>query len=230
MRFPQVRPKGQRLHLLLLLLAFPALLRLPACHADGHVRVLTDKTFEHDTQATTGSTTGDWFIMFSAPWCGHCKAMGPVWEQLATLLAGRVNVGKVDATQETALSRRFDVQAFPSIILISKGKMFEYSGGRTLEDLKNFALGDFKDQEGIPIPEEQRLVQRVQEWLADALDQTFGIINHAFPALLLILAIGFLLGLVTMWIICSCCCGRSAATVEAASKKSFTPVPLKKKD
>lgn len=33
----------------------------------SHVKVLTDKTFEHDTQASTGATTGDWFVEFYAP-------------------------------------------------------------------------------------------------------------------------------------------------------------------
>ena len=32
------------------------------------VKILTDENFEHDTQATTGATTGDWFVMFYAPW------------------------------------------------------------------------------------------------------------------------------------------------------------------
>ena len=36
--------------------------------AASSVKVLTDKNFEHDTQATTGATTGDWFVLFYAPW------------------------------------------------------------------------------------------------------------------------------------------------------------------
>ena len=47
------------------------------------VRVLTDANFEHLTQASTGATTGDWYLKFYAPWCGHCKNMAPTWESLA---------------------------------------------------------------------------------------------------------------------------------------------------
>ena len=44
----------------------------------AEVTVLDDKNFEHLTQAGTGATTGDWFIKFYAPWCGHCKRLAPV--------------------------------------------------------------------------------------------------------------------------------------------------------
>ena len=39
----------------------------------GQVQPLTDKNFERLTQASTGMTTGAWFVKFYAPWCGHCK-------------------------------------------------------------------------------------------------------------------------------------------------------------
>lgn len=57
---------------------------------------LTDKTFEHDTQATTGSTTGDWFVKFCSKKSKECKSIEPLWDELAENLFGRVSVAHVD--------------------------------------------------------------------------------------------------------------------------------------
>ena len=57
---------------------------------------LTDKTFEHDTQATTGSTTGDWFVNFCSKKSRECKEIEPLWDELAERLYGRVTVAHLD--------------------------------------------------------------------------------------------------------------------------------------
>jgi len=57
---------------------------------------LTDKTFEHDTQATTGSTTGDWFVKFCSKKNKRCREIEPLWDELAEKLFGRLSVAHVD--------------------------------------------------------------------------------------------------------------------------------------
>lgn len=59
-------------------------------------RELTDKTFEHDTQATTGSTTGDWFVNFCSKSKRECREIEPLWDELTEKLFGRVSVAHVD--------------------------------------------------------------------------------------------------------------------------------------
>ena len=116
------------------------------------VVVLDEKTFEHLTQAATGATTGDWLVKFYAPWCGHCKALEPVWEQTATELLGSVNVAKVDCTANRALSMRFNIRGIPTLMLFSKGRMYYFKEPRSVETLSEFARGGFKLHEGEKVP------------------------------------------------------------------------------
>ncbi len=51
----------------------------------------------------------DWLLEFYAPWCGHCKKLAPEWEKAATYLQGKVKVGKVDATVEKDIARKFGI-------------------------------------------------------------------------------------------------------------------------
>lgn len=73
---------------------------------------LDTKNFEHLTQASTGSTTGDWFVKFYAPWCGHCKKMEPAWIDTAHELYGEINVANVDVTHNKELGTRFNIKGF----------------------------------------------------------------------------------------------------------------------
>jgi len=146
------------------------------------VVVLTVANFEHDTQVTSGATTGDWFVKFYAPWCGHCKALAPGWDELARELKAKadegvsINVAKVDVTTNSALGKRFGVQGFPSLIFFSKGKMYKYPAGkewpREKEALLKFALGAYKDAaEGEPTPPPPNLadeLKKVAAQLAEA--------------------------------------------------------------
>ena len=85
-------------------------------------------------------------VEFFAPWCGHCKKLAPVYEELATNFESakdKVTVAKIDADEEKELGRRFGVQGFPTIKWFD-GKSEtpeDYSGGRDLESLTEFIQG-----------------------------------------------------------------------------------------
>ena len=93
-------------------------------HSDGDVIELNESNFEHLTQINTGATTGDWFIKFYAPWCGHCKRLAPTWEEVATELKGEVNVAKVDVTQNRALGKQYGIKGFPTLLLFRRVWLF----------------------------------------------------------------------------------------------------------
>ena len=63
---------------------------------DKDVVVLTDATFD----AAVLSSKDIWMVEFYAPWCGHCKALEPEWNEAATKMKGKVKFAKVDATVE----------------------------------------------------------------------------------------------------------------------------------
>lgn len=54
-----------------------------------------------------------------APWCGYCKKLAPLWEDVATALKGEVNVAKIDVseTADARVGRRFGVRGFPTVKL-----------------------------------------------------------------------------------------------------------------
>ena len=82
-------------------------------------------------------------VEFFAPWCGHCKKLAPIYEELATnfdFAKDKVSIAKVDADAEKELGRRFGVQGFPTLKWFD-GKSdtpTDYQGGRDLESLSSF--------------------------------------------------------------------------------------------
>ncbi|MEV4141493.1 thioredoxin [Dactylosporangium sp. NPDC049742] len=64
-----------------------------------------------------------------ATWCGPCRAVSPALEQVATELAGTVKLVKVDIDKAPALSRRFDVRAVPTLMIVKDGKIVARQSG-----------------------------------------------------------------------------------------------------
>jgi thioredoxin 2 len=68
-------------------------------------------------------------VDFWAAWCGPCRMVSPVLDKLATERSGRIKLVKVDVDRSPQLSRRFDVQAIPTLMVIAGGKVVAKQAG-----------------------------------------------------------------------------------------------------
>ena len=84
----------------------------------------TSETFE---QAIAGSVPV--LVDFWAPWCGPCRMIAPVIEDVAAEFDGRAVVGKIDVDEEPGLAQRFGVMSIPTLIVLKDGKVVEQAVG-----------------------------------------------------------------------------------------------------
>ncbi|EEC51682.1 predicted protein, partial [Phaeodactylum tricornutum CCAP 1055/1] len=78
-------------------------------------------------------------LKFYAPWCGHCKRLAPILDQVAPEIAGKMAIGKVDCTQEKKLCNQHNVKSYPTLKFSLDGHLFDYPGGRKEGDIIAFA-------------------------------------------------------------------------------------------
>ena len=81
-------------------------------HADDH-------TFD---DLITGSKS-PFLVDFWAPWCGPCRAIGPVLEDIAKEYDGRVNVVKVNVDESPETSVKYGIRSIPTLLIIKQGQV-----------------------------------------------------------------------------------------------------------
>ncbi len=89
---------------------------IPLVADNEKILTLTDKNFQHQTKGKLV------LVDFWAAWCGPCRMMAPVLNDVAVELKGNSHIGKVNIEQYQSLAQKFKVRSIPTLILFKDGK------------------------------------------------------------------------------------------------------------
>jgi len=122
-------------------------------------------------------------VEFFAPWCGHCKNLAPVWEELADSFSSskdKVVIAKVDADQHKSLGKDFGISGFPTLKYFDgKSKTpVDYNSGRDLESLQAY----ISERTGIKVKGKKAPVSAVQMLTDSTFNSTVNGDKDAFIA------------------------------------------------
>ncbi|MDP9403547.1 MAG: thioredoxin [Actinomycetota bacterium] len=105
----------------------------------ANIATLTDATFDEEIASGKEPVLVD----FWAEWCGPCKTLAPILEEIAGERQGKIRIAKVDVDTNLEVARRFEVMSIPTLILFKDGaprlRMVGAKGkGQLLQELDAF--------------------------------------------------------------------------------------------
>jgi len=104
----------------------------------GNIVTLTDQNFQTEVIENAVPVMVD----FSAEWCGPCKMLAPVIEELADEYAGRIRVGKLDIDNNHQTPGQYGIQGVPTLIIFQNGEPVKKFVGLISKDKISEALDE----------------------------------------------------------------------------------------
>lgn len=99
-----------------------------------NVLTLTDSNFDPEV-IKSGTPV---MVDFWAPWCGPCKMVAPILDELATEYNGKVKIGKVNVDDHQALASQYGIRAIPTLLIFKQGQVVDQVIG--LKSKKDYKL------------------------------------------------------------------------------------------
>ncbi len=89
------------------------------------VQQVSDQNFE----TTVLQSDKPSFVDFWAPWCGPCRVIGPVVEELAPLYEGKINITKINVDENPGVAQKYQVTSIPTLMIFKNGQVVDRALG-----------------------------------------------------------------------------------------------------
>jgi thioredoxin len=91
--------------------------------ADGKPQVVTDATFANDV--VTASSSRPVLVDAWAEWCGPCRMIAPILDQLAAESGGRYKIAKLNVDENPRIAAQFNIRSIPTMLIFKNGKLVD---------------------------------------------------------------------------------------------------------